>query len=134
MENNKALKTQGIAMIIFLAIQYVLGMTVNLFSNFPKTISAGKLWEYAWSQFYIAGHIVIGILLLIGAIVFVIRSVIAKDVKWIIFSVVGLLAIIIAGSSGAIFITAQTDIYSYVMSLGFIVAVASYFIGIIYSK
>src|SRR5258708_2654539 len=101
MENSKTLKTQGIAMIIILAIQYILGMTANLFAKFPESASAGQLWEYAWSQFSIASHIIVGLLLLVGAIVFVVRSILAKDKKWIVFSTIGLVAIFIAGFSGA---------------------------------
>src|SRR5260221_11435943 len=100
MENSKTLRFQGVVMVVLLVIQYVLGMKANLFSDFPTSASDSQLWKYAWSQFPLAAHIILGLLLLIGAIVLVVRSVMVKDKKWITFSLIGLLTIFIAGFSG----------------------------------
>ena len=71
--------------------------------------------------------------MLAGALVLIIRAVMIKDRRWIIFSSFGLLGILVAGGSGATFIPTQSDIYSYTMSLAFMVALISYGCGLYFS-
>lgn len=133
-KEKNSLKTQAVVMILLLVVQYLLGMATNLFVQFPESKSSAKLWEFAWSQFPLSAHIILGFLLLAGAIVFVIRSALAKNKTWIIVSVIGLLSIFTAGFAGATFIPTQSGIYSYFMALSFIVALLSYSWGIYSSK
>ena len=121
-------------MIIALILQYLLGIASNLFTQFPDTKDAGRLWLYAWSQTSLALHIILGLLLLFGSIILIIRALIKRDFIWIIASVVGFLAIIGSVIAGAIFITSQSNVYSFAMSVGFIVALLSYFLGVYKSK
>lgn len=126
---NKArngLHIQAIVLIGFLILQYALGMAANLFVPFPPDAGAGQSWRFAWTQILVASHIVIGILLVIGAAVFVVRSIRKKDQAWIILSSLGLLAILVAGVSGTLFITTKGDWYSYAMSLAFLIAFIAY--------
>lgn len=110
-----------------LVVQYALGMYVNLYTSFPNNATAGMLWEFAWSQWPLASHIILAILLLLGAVLLCVRAILYKDKKWIIGSVVGLLGILAAGGSGAIFIPSQMNAYSYSMSLSFLIAFGAYF-------
>jgi hypothetical protein len=122
-----SLRINGMFLLGSLVVQYVLGMYVNLFVAFPNgTLTTGQLWQFAWSQWALSAHIVLAILLLLGAIVFCVRAVLFKEKRRIIGSVLGLLGILAAGASGAIFIPSQTDIYSYAMSLSFLVAFVAY--------
>jgi heme A synthase len=130
MEHRGRLNTQAMVLIVFLVVQYVLGMAANLFVQFPQNADAGELWGFAWSQALVAAHIVIGTLMVIGAIVLVVRSLIRKNRSWIVFSIIGLLAILAAALTGATFISTQSDAYSYSMSLAFIVALAAYGWGV----
>ena len=129
-----SLKKHGIGMIIALILQYLLGIASNLFTQFPDTKDAGRLWLYAWSQTSLALHIILGLLLLFGSIILIIRALIKRDFIWIIASVVGFLAIIGSVIAGAIFVTSQSNVYSFAMSVGFIVALLSYFFGVYKSK
>ena len=129
-----SLKKHGIVMIIALILQYFLGMASNLFTQFPDIKDAGRLWLYAWSQTSLALHIILGLLLLFGSIILIIRALIKRDFIWIIASVVGFLAIIGSVIAGAIFVTSQSNVYSFAMSVGFIVALLSYFFGVYKSK
>lgn len=122
----RGLRIQGYVLVCALVVQYALGMYVNLYVSFPDGLAGGQLWEYAWSQTPLGAHIVLAILILLGAIVCLVRALIFKNRTWTIASVVGLLAIIAAGGSGAIFIPLQADLYSYAMSLAFLVAILSY--------
>ncbi len=98
-----------------LVVQYALGMYVNMFISFPENATAGQMWEFAWSQWPPATHIALAILLLLGAVLFLIRALLFKQKKWIIGSSVGLVGILAAGGSGAIFIPTQSDALSYSM-------------------
>jgi hypothetical protein len=129
-DRSGKLNIQAVVLIIFLVIQYALGMAANLFVQFPQNVSAGRLWVFAGSQTLIASHIVLGVLLLIGAAVFVGRAIRNKSQVWIIVSSIGLLAIIAAWGSGALFIPTQSSLYSYGMSIAFLVALIAYGYGL----
>ena len=109
-----------------LVIQYALGMVTNMFVQFPDTSDAGQLWEFARSQFATGAHILIGTLLLLGAVVFVIRAIRQHNRSWIASSVVGLIAIAAAFYGGVMFVSSQVDAYSMIMALAFIVAFLAY--------
>ena len=126
MKNKSSLNKYAIVLIIILIVQYLLGMFTNSFVQFPQGKNEGQLWEFAWSQIPIAAHIIVGSLLLFGAIIFVIRSIRQKNKSWITASIIGGVGILISGMSGAFFISTQQDIYSYLMSIFFLVAFISY--------
>jgi len=123
---NPALRIHSIVLMGALIVQYVLGMYVNLFLTFPNNATEGQLWEFAWSQPPLAAHIILAILILIGAIALCIRAIHYKNRRWIIASSLGLVAILAAGASGATFIPSQIDWYSYSMSIFFLAAILSY--------
>lgn len=130
MGKNKQLKTTSIILLGILMVQYLLGMATNLFVQFPQSQNASQLWEFAWKQLPLASHIITGIALLIGAVVLLIQSIKKRQRKWILVSTIGLVSIIVAGYSGATFIPTQINIYSFIMSLGFIIALLSYVFGV----
>lgn len=134
MEKKETLKFHGIVIIVLLILQYLLGMITNLFVQFPQDKHGGQLWVFAWKQIPLAAHIILGILLIIGSIVLVIRAMRQKNKSWIIASIIGVLSILVAGVSGAIFIPSQAAIYSFIMSISFIAAFISYGWGIYVSK
>ena len=121
-----SVRINGMFLLGALVVQYALGMYVNLYVAFPSSATTGQLWEFAWSQWPLASHIGLAILLLVGAILLCIRAILYKNRTWIIGSVIGLLGILAAGASGAIFIPSQMNAYSYSMSLAFLVAFAAY--------
>jgi hypothetical protein len=133
-QGQNQLNKQGIGMLVSLSVQYLLGLTTNLFVQFPQSENASVLWKFAWTQLPLALHIIVGLLLFIGSIALLIRAIILKDKPWIKASAIGLVAILIAGVSGAIFVPTQSAIYSYVMGITFIVAFLSYTGGLYYSK
>jgi hypothetical protein len=132
--NLRSLRIQGMFLLGALLIQYALGMYVNLFISFPQNVTEGQLWEFAWSQKPLAAHILLAILILLGAIVALVRAVLYKHKKWIIANSIGLVGVLAAGASGAVFIPSQTNAYSYSMSLAFLVAILSYAWGLLGSK
>jgi hypothetical protein len=128
------LRIQSHVILGFLILQYLSGMVVNLFVQFPDTTNEKVLWRYASGQWSVVTHMVLGFLLLIGAIVMLFRAVRRKDRYWIISASVGLFAILVATGTGSQFIPTQQDVYSYIMAIAFIVAVFAYGWGIYKAK
>lgn len=125
----KPFKVHAIGMVILLTIQYILGMYTNLFVSFPDRANEGELWEFAWHQMSLASHIIVGIALLLGAIVLLVRSLREHNTNWIISSTIAMIAILTAGGGGALFISKQSDGYSFLMAASFLVALLAYFWG-----
>jgi len=128
------LKIQSHVLLGFLIVQYILGITINLFVQFPDTKSETVLWEFAKSQTAVMLHIILGGLLLIGACVFMVRAARSKNKQWIISASVGLFAILVAVITGAKFVPTQEDMFSFIMALAFIVALIAYSWGIYKAK
>jgi hypothetical protein len=133
-KTQNGLRVNAIFMIGVLVIQYALGMVANLFVQFPNTTQPGQLWEFARSQFPTMAHIVIGTLLLVGAIVFVIRAARANNGGWIASSAVGLVAILTAFYGGVMFTSTQVNAYSLLMALAAIVTFLAYGWGLYASR
>jgi hypothetical protein len=131
---QRLLRSQGLSMILALAVQYILGMVTNLFVQFPDTIVEGQLWEFAWTQVSEAAHIILGLGLFIGGLMLLIRSVSYKNRTWTVAASIGLAGILTAIYSGVRFIPTQNDPYSLVMSIAFIVALLAYGWGVYVSK
>lgn len=128
------LQIQGLITIVFLVIQYLLGMFTNLFVIFPDNEKGGELWLFAWHQLPLALQIIIGISLLISSIVLIIRSIRHQNHNWLIASSVGSLAILAAILGGSTFIPTQTDAYSYLMAVSFIIAILAFGWGVYKDK
>jgi hypothetical protein len=132
MENDqrKSLRIQGIILLVSLIVQYALGMYVNLFVEFPQNAAAGQLWEFSWRQPSLATHIIVGILLLFGSLVFFIRVVRRPSPAWKKPALLGLIGIVLAGLGGSTFIPTQSNAYSYLMSLAFLISFFGYTWGL----
>jgi hypothetical protein len=128
------LQTQSYVIMGILILQYLFGMAVNLFVQFPDSKNEGQLWEFAQSQWYLIVHIFFALGLLISGVVLLIRAIRRKDRNWIIAGGVGLFWILVAFMSGVQFVPTQQDVYSYVMAAAFILAVASYGWGLYKAK
>jgi len=120
-----SLKSQAIGLVVGLVVQYILGMTTNLFVKFPDSGNPGQYWEFAWRQVPTALHILVGFSLLIGAVALFVRATIYKDKNWRVSSGIALGAILLAIVAGSQFIPSQNDLYSLAMSLFFLAALLS---------
>jgi hypothetical protein len=116
----------GIIMIGLLGIEYILGMINNLYVHFPDTGTEVQMWEFAWKQFSVGSHIILGIILLLSGLFIFLRIIRTGNRSKIIVSGIGFISILVAGFSGAMFIPTQQDLYSLSMSIGFLVALLSY--------
>jgi heme A synthase len=129
--NQRFFRNYGVIMIVLLCVQYVLGMINNLYVQFPEAGTEAQMWEFAWKQFSLASHIILGIILLLASVYLLIRAMRFGTRSWFIPSLIGLFAILVAGFSGAMFIPAQENLYSLIMSIAFLMAMLSYVWGIL---
>lgn len=106
-----------------LGVQFLLGMYVNLFV--PRL---------NWQPVLIA-HMVLGIGLVCGAAVAAASAIVSRDGRRIAVTGAGLAALVLAATGGIRFVFAgQDNVYSYLMAVGFILAVAVFGAGSATSK
>jgi heme A synthase len=129
-----SLNKQAFGLIIALCLQYVLGITTTLFVQLPRYLPEGQIWEFAWKQVPLALHMILGLFLLLGSTALLIRSIKSNSQTWIVASIVGLVSLLITSFSGSLFVDRKSDLYSYIMAVGFIVTLFSYIWGIFASK
>ncbi len=133
-QKQKSLRNQGWVMIIALIVQYILGIYVSFFVKFPESGTEVQYWQFANTQVVLGLHMALGLGLLIGAIALLVRAVIYRNKTWQIVSIIGLVAMLVAAYGGERFISLQSDTYSFLMAVGFIVAFISFSWGLYASK
>ena len=111
----------------FLVIQFLVGMYVNLFVTLPHPLSflgmMGFMGVYSGFTFVMV-HMMIGILVGLTSIGILFVSLFSGRFNMSILSISLLLSIILAGVNGLFFVfDGQNNINSYLMSIGFILAV-----------
>lgn len=120
-----------LGLILALCLQYALGMYANLFVTFPHTDDIHTRWVFAMDTPLLAAHVVLGTLLLIGAIVLVIRT---KSSKIRLPAYFGLLGVVLAWLGGERFISTQNNFFSYIMSLSFLLTLLAYYFAFTHIK
>ena len=123
------LRQANLALLILLAVQFALGIGVNLYVTLP---SAGHPGHASWfgNGALLALHATLGMLLILGAIFVLVRAIMARNATLIITSAAGLVAILLAAFFGSGFTDKLTDGYSLGMAIAFAVALACYAIGL----
>ena len=106
---------------VTLVIQFLLGMYINLFVEFP-TSGPADAWKFAWSSVPVAAHIILGTLGLLSTILLLVRSIRLKNRHWIMVAGIGVAAILLAVLGGELFITTLKELASYLMAVGFVAA------------
>ena len=129
-ESRQAGQRQAnLALLILLAVQFGLGIGVNLYVTLP---AAGHPGHASWfgNGALLALHATLGMLLILGAIFVLVRAIMARNATLIITSAAGLVAILLAAFFGSGFTDKLTDGYSLGMAIAFAVALACYAIGL----
>ena len=123
------LRQANLAVLILLAVQFALGIGVNLHVTLP---AAGHPGHASWfgNGALLALHATLGMLLILGAIFVLVRAIMARNAALIITSAAGLVAILLAAFFGSGFTDKLTDGYSLGMAIAFAVALACYAIGL----
>jgi hypothetical protein len=102
-----------------LVVQYLLGMYINLF--LPRLHAQAPL----------IAHIALGSALIVTAAVATIAAIISRRLHYLVVSILGLISLALACSGGVRFLAqGQHSSDSYLMAVGFILATATYGVGL----
>ena len=131
------LLTGVMAELVLLAMQFVLGMWMNLFALFPTSSVAFPTYGMMNVMFSVPElmvHMMNGVLIGMLSLMIFVMSLMGGYRKSAMLSVIASISIFLAGMSGLEFILTgfQNNVLSFTMSLGFVVAVISY-VFLIYS-
>src|SRR5215831_1403636 len=123
------LRQASLAILIVLAVQFALGIGVNLYVTLP---AAGHPGHASWfgNGALLALHAALGMFLLLASIFVLVRAIMARNVTLIVTSAAGLVAIFAAAFFGSGFTDKLTDGYSLGMALATAVALVCYAIGL----
>lgn len=136
------LKHQAIGLLNGLALQFILGMILNMFVTLPSK-HPGQTGNYfvrsghsfGWAITFGGGltlflHVIVAIGLLLGSVAFIVRAAKAHSKLWLWVSSVAFIGIITAFSHGLAFLDFNNDVDSFIMAMGYIVATVAYVTGI----
>jgi hypothetical protein len=139
---REQMRNQFLGTLIFLIIQFLLGMAVNLFVTIPTNhpganppeyfggVAQSVTWAILHGHVLLQVHAVLGLLLVVnafGLLVAAIRTR-ARDLIWI--TSLGLFGVLAAGFNGGSFLNYNQDFSSMIMASFFSWAVIAYSVGI----
>lgn len=131
-----------VANVMFLVIQFLLGMGVNLFVQIPTKHPGSNPSEYfsgvaqsvTWALFHghplLILHAGLGLLLVLNSIRILVDSISVRTRAAILTSSLGAFGVVAAGFNGGSYLNYHEDFSSMLMSSGFAVAIASYGLGL----
>jgi hypothetical protein len=129
------LRLQLFITIILLAIEIVLGISVNLFAKLPAGDKGTSLFTalgaaIASGPVSLAIHAVIGTLIALASISILIRAITTRRALQIVLAIIGLIGVLGAWSSGTGFVGNGADSASFSMATATALAIAAYAIAL----
>ena len=133
--NMKLLRGGLVAMFVLLFTQFIVGMYLNFYVELPAehpgihgSYAPSIPWALAGhAGIVLAVHVIVWILLTLGSIALLVRSILCRHKPLIIGTALGLLFILMAGSGGLTFLNrGGADKESFMMALGFMLALTAY--------
>jgi hypothetical protein len=115
---------------ILLVIQFLLGMYNNFYVNFPKTGFLND-WKFAARSIPEALHILNGLIIVILTFITLIRAIRMKNRHLISVGIIGAFTMLLATIGGILYVSTQNDLWSYVMSIGFLIGILNLNIGVL---
>jgi hypothetical protein len=128
--------------LLLLAIQFLLGMAVNLFVTVPAVhpgrnapeyfsgVAVGVAWALGHADIWLRLHAIDGLLLFVDSLALIWLAVAARKRAWIVASVLGWFGTMAAGFNGASFMNYGHDFSSLLMAIGFLMAAIAYGVGV----
>jgi hypothetical protein len=133
---NTLLEALVIITLVFLILQFLTGMWVNLFVSFPSTTQAQGFFGVMGAMMGLMQsgggllmiHMMMGYLIFFLSIVDLVASFITKKAPVIVTSLSGFVSVLFAGINGLLFIFSgfTNNLNSYFMATGFLLAFTSY--------
>lgn len=141
---SSRLRGLTVVILVLLAAQFLLGMAVNLFVTIPTNHPGANPPEYfsgvvqsvKWaitfssSPLWLFLHALLGLVLVVLTLVLLIAAIVARKKSWIIVAILGFLFTLAAGFNGGSFLNYNEDFSSMLMSVGFILAMLVYAVGL----
>jgi len=139
---REQMRNQFLGTLIFLIVQFLLGMAVNLFvtistnhpgANAPEYFGGvvqSVTWAILHGHVLLQVHAVLGLLLVLNALGLLIAAIRTRagDLIWI--TSLGLVGVLAAGFNGGSFLNYNQDFSSMIMAIFFAWAVVAYAVGI----
>jgi hypothetical protein len=137
------MRDQFLGTLIFLMIQFLLGIAVNLFVTIPANHPGANPPEYfggvvqsvTWAILH--GHILVilhaslGLLLVLNALGLLVAAIRTRSRDLITVTAFGLFGVLAAGFNGGSFLNYNQDFSSMLMATFFAIAVVSYAVGLV---
>jgi hypothetical protein len=139
---RQGMRDQFLGTLIFLMIQFLLGMAVNLFVTIttnhpganPPEYFGGVVQSVTWAILH--GHILLvvhaslGLLLVLNALGLLVAAIRGRQRDLITVTSFGLFGVLAAGFNGGSFLNYNQDFSSMLMAFFFAIAVVAYSIGL----
>ena len=124
---HEAVRRSSLGVCAALLVQYALGLWLNTYVTVPARDQGGGIFAAAGRALAngpaaLAVHAGLGLLLLLGSIVLVVRAAADRSGFFVVTSVVSLLAVLGAAATGAAFVSSGRDSAS--LAMGLLTAVA----------
>lgn len=122
------IRTLGVAMVLTLLGELVLGMANTFWLQLPDS---GSGWKAGAASALLMMHMTLGITLLVLAIWIAVAAFRGRDRNWLTASAVGALGILLAIGGGFAFMSqTSNDGASFLMAVGTALAIAAYAVGL----
>jgi heme A synthase len=145
---SSRLRGLTLAILFLLAAQFLLGMAVNLFVTIPSNhpganppaYFSGVFQSVKWavtsssSPLWLLLHASLGLVLVVLTLALLISAIISRKSSWIIVASIGFIGTLGAGFNGGSFLNYNEDFSSMLMSVGFILAMFTYSLGLARGK
>ena len=140
--SQRMLRILTLIILLLLAAQFLIGMLVNLYvttipphpgvgaPEYFSGVAQAVTWALVHAPLFLLVHVIVGLLLFLGSLVVLGLAIASRRRAWIVTSIIGLLGIIAAGFNGASFMNYGEPFSSLFMSMGFLLAVIPYAIGV----
>jgi hypothetical protein len=139
---REQMRNQFLGTLVFLVVQFLLGMAVNLFVTIPTNHPGANPPEYfggvvqsvTWAILHgnvlLIIHASLGLLLVLNAAGLLIAAIRTRARDLIVVTSFGLIGVLAAGFNGGSFLNYNQDFSSMLMAIFFAVAVVSYCVGL----
>jgi hypothetical protein len=136
------LRPLALLALLLLAIQFLIGMVINLFATLPAShpgtnapeyfsgVAVGVAWALGHGNWWLRLHAIDGLLLFLDSLVLIWFAIVVRQRAWITATIVGWFGIVSAGFNGASFMNYGHDFSSLFMSIGFLIALIAYAAGV----
>jgi hypothetical protein len=142
---RRVLPFGALAMLLLLLVQFLAGMFVNLFVGIPTHPGTsgppiggavqGVAWAITSGAPALAFHTALGLLLFVGSVGLVVVAIVSGRRRAVVVTTaLGLLGLLGAAVNGVAFLNYSMDRATYLMSVGFSVAVAAYVVTLFLAR